>query len=223
MLDLTAIRAEKARRAQNRIESYFPDSGPFRRELYPKHLEFFAAGKEYNERLLMAANRVGKSDAGAYETTLHLTGNYPHWWEGKRFTSPVKAWACSDTNKTAREVLQEKLYGPLSAPGTGMIPAAAIVHRTSKAGLAESIDTIYVKHASGGTSSVQIKSYQEGRESFQGAAIHCGWMDETPGQSIYAEVLLRTMTTDGIVFVTMTPLLGLDELVLSFMPEGMPS
>jgi phage terminase large subunit-like protein len=170
----------------------------------------------------MAANRVGKSDAGAYETVCHLTGSYPHWWEGKRFGRPIKAWACSDTNKTAAAVLQDKLLGPLSAPGTGFIPAAAIVHRTSKAGLAEAIDTVYVKHAAGGHSSVQIKSYQEGRESFQGAAIDFVWLDESPGMSIYAECLLRTMTCDGQVIVTMTPLGGLDELVLSFLPEGLP-
>jgi len=223
MLDLERIRAEKARRAQNKIANYFKDDGPFRRELYPKHIEHFAAGAEYNERLFMAANRVGKSDAGAYETTLHLTGEYPHWWVGKRFDHPIKAWAASDTNKTAREVVQEKLLGPLSAPGTGFIPAASIVHRTSKAGIAESVETIYTKHISGGTSSVMIKSYQEGRESFQGAAIDFAWLDETPGISIYAETLLRLLTTGGHVVVTMTPLLGLDELVLSFLPEGLPS
>ena len=186
-------------------------------------MEFFAAGAEYNERMLMAANRVGKTDAGAYEMTCHLTGEYPHWWEGKRFTRAIKAWACSDTNRTAKEVLQEKLLGPLSAPGTGFIPAAAITHRTSKAGLSEAVDTIYVKHAAGGTSSVQIKSYLEGRESFQGAAMDFIWLDETCGIGIYAECLLRTLTTDGQVIVTMTPLLGLDELVLSFLPEGLPN
>jgi phage terminase large subunit-like protein len=190
--------------------------------LYPKHLEHFKAGAEYNERLLMAGNRCGKTDAGVYETVLHLTGNYPHWWEGKRFDRAIKAWACSDTNKTAKEVLQDKLLGPLSAPGTGFIPAAAIVHRTSKAGLAEAVDTIYVKHVSGGSSSVQIKSYQEGRESFQGAAIDFVHLDETPGIAIYAECLLRTLTTGGHLVITMTPLAGLDELVLSFLPEGLP-
>ena len=223
LLDLEAIQREEKRRAQTKIASYFPDLGPLRRELYPKHLEFFAAGAEYNERLFMAANRVGKSDAGAYETTLHLTGDYPAWWVGKRFNKAIKAWACSDTNKTSREVVQEKLLGPLSAVGTGFIPATALVHRTSKAGVAEAVETIYVRHVTGGTSSVQIKSYQEGRESFQGAAIDFAWLDETPGISIYSEVLLRLLTTSGSLAVTMTPILGLDELTLSFLPEGLPS
>jgi hypothetical protein len=33
----------------------------------------------------MAANRVGKTVVGAYETTVHMTGEYPAWWEGRRF------------------------------------------------------------------------------------------------------------------------------------------
>lgn len=179
-------------------------------------------GSPHRERCFMAGNRVGKTDAGVYETTLHLTGMYPDWWTGKRFTRPVKAWAASDTNKTVRSNLQEKFYGPLRAPGTGMIPGDQIVHRTTKQGIAEALDVIYVQHASGGTSSLQLKSYQEGRESFQGDAIHFILLDEEPSQAIYAEALLRTMTTDGQIALTMTPLLGLSEVVLSFLPNGLP-
>ena len=168
-------------------------------------------------------HNCGKTDAGAYETTLHLMGEYPHWWVGKRFDRPIKSWAASDTSRTIREVVQEKLLGPLNNVGSGMIPGAKIVHRTTKQGIAEAIDTIYVRHVSGGISSVQLKSYQEGRESFQGAAIDFVWLDESPGISIFAESLLRTMTCDGAVIITLTPLLGLDELVLSFLPEGLPN
>ena len=73
------------------------------RELYQKHLEFFRAGRAYRERCFMAANRVGKTEgAGGYELTCHLTGYYPHWWEGRRFTGPVRAWAAGKTNETTR-------------------------------------------------------------------------------------------------------------------------
>lgn len=162
------------------------------------------------------------TDAGVYEVTLHLTGMYPDWWTGKRFTRPVKSWAASDTNKTVRSNLQEKFYGPLRAPGTGMIPGDLLTHRTTKQGIAEAIDTIYVQHVSGGISSLTLKSYQEGRESFQGDAIHFILLDEEPSQAIYAEALLRTMTTDGQIALTMTPLMGLSEVVLSFLPNGLP-
>lgn len=70
--------AEMRRRALPRkMDDYFLDEGPFRRALYPKHIEFFAAGARFKERLFMAANRVGKSDAGAFEVTCHATGIYP--------------------------------------------------------------------------------------------------------------------------------------------------
>src|SRR5690349_12204088 len=91
---------EQAIRIQqrNKIRNYYRDDGPLRRELYQKHVEFFAAGAKHNERLAIAANRVGKSEGiGAYETTLHLTGLYPDWWPGRRFDHPVDWWAAGKT------------------------------------------------------------------------------------------------------------------------------
>src|SRR5258706_11323160 len=93
--DLARIHREADRRvardeSRRKLWSYYPDSGPLRRELYPKHLQFFAAGALHRERLFMAANRVGKTEGvGGYETTLHLTGVYPPWWEGRRFERPI--------------------------------------------------------------------------------------------------------------------------------------
>src|SRR5437868_15546895 len=103
------------------IESYFPASGPLRRELYVKHMEFFRAGADYRERAFIAANRVGKTLSGSYEMSCHLTGEYPDWWEGRRFTQPVMAWAAGDSSKTTRDIIQLALYGPVHDPGTGII------------------------------------------------------------------------------------------------------
>jgi hypothetical protein len=62
------IEAELRYRAAHKLDSSYPETGPLRRELYPKHLEFFEAGARYNERLFLAANRVGKTEGvGAYE------------------------------------------------------------------------------------------------------------------------------------------------------------
>ena len=104
-ITLEAVERMERWRARNRIRRFYPDEGPLRRELYPKHLAFFAAGAEHRERLMMAANRVGKTEGvGAYEVTCHLTGIYPAWWTGKRFRKPVKIWAAGDTSKTVREI-----------------------------------------------------------------------------------------------------------------------
>ena len=69
------LRQEKVRRVSTRrFDLFYPDTGPIRRDLYQKHLEFFRAGAKYRERCFMAANRVGKTEgAGGYELTCHLT------------------------------------------------------------------------------------------------------------------------------------------------------
>ena len=117
------IEAEKTRRARNRISSFYPDTGPLRRELYPKHLAYFTAGAEHRERAFISANRIGKTEGvGGYEVSCHMTGNYSDWWVGRRFEKAVKVWACGDTSKTVRDILQEKMLGPINRLGTGMIP-----------------------------------------------------------------------------------------------------
>ena len=72
------ILAELEYRATHRIESFYPETGPLRRELYRMHMDFFEAGARHNERLFLGGNRVGKSEGvGAYECVLHLTGRTP--------------------------------------------------------------------------------------------------------------------------------------------------
>ena len=59
---LDAIAAEEeAKRKGNMMSAYFPDTGPYRRELYPKHWAFFAAGAIHRERLFLAGDRIGKT------------------------------------------------------------------------------------------------------------------------------------------------------------------
>jgi phage terminase large subunit-like protein len=190
---LIVLLQEKARRVSGRkIDRFFPDTGPLRRELYPKHIAFFAAGKDERIRNAIAANRVGKTEGmGAYEMTCHLTGEYPKWWKGRRFATPVEALAAGDTSETVRDILQLKMVGPDGAFGTGMIPA----------------------DPTGKWSRLRFRSYDQGREAFQGFELHVVWCDEEPPLEIFSELLTRTMTTDGIVFGTFTPLKGLTPLI----------
>lgn len=225
-LELLKLLEEKKRRsARNRIKTLYPDDGPHRRELYSKHTEFFAAGGEFNERALLGGNRSGKTLAGAYEMTCHLTGKYPRWWRGKRFEDPVEAWCAGDTARTVRDILQKELLGPpgdAAAEGTGMIPGDLILSTSVKHGLADCVEAVRVKHV-GGTSNLHFKSYDQGRQAFQGTSQHVVWPDEECPIEIYTECLLRTMTTNGVVFMTATPLLGLTALMLSFLPELQPT
>lgn len=190
---------------------------------YPKQKEFHAAGFAHRQRLLMAGNQVGKTFCGAAEAAMHLTGLYPEWWEGRRFEREVRMWAGSKTAEVARDTVQRLLVGPprdASAWGTGLIPAARLLDRSRKAGTANTLDGVTVAHASGGKSSLGFKSYDQGREKWQGETLDLVWFDEEPPYDIYLEGLTRTNASRGMVYLTFTPLLGLSDVVELFLePE----
>ena len=208
-----------------KINKYYPSTGPLRRELYDKHMQFFAAGSEHRQRCILAANRIGKTEGiGGYETTLHLTGIYPDWWTGRRFAKPINAVAAGTTAKTTREIIQEKLLGPIHDMGTGLIPHHLIGRTTPKAGIPDAIEMAEVEHSAGGFSRLYFKSYEQGRECFEGTERDLIWLDEEPPMEIYTECLMRTMTTDGLILCTFTPLKGLSDVVQMFIgDDGLPS
>ena len=172
----------------------------------------------------MAANRVGKTlGVGGYEATLHLTGLYPEWWPGRRFDHPIEAWVAGDTLTTTRDIVQSTLLGPIGEIGIGLIPKAAIDgDPVMKSGVPGAVDFMRVKHTSGGSSLLGFKSYDQGRKTFQGTAKHLVWLDEEPPRAVYDECMVRLATTRGLMLCTFTPLLGLSEVALMFMPSLAP-
>jgi phage terminase large subunit-like protein len=236
--DLPLTAAEAVREPGN-FDTYFPDTGPLRRELYPKSLQFFAAGVRYRERLFLAANRSGKTVTAAYEVTAHVTGLYPAWWPGRVLPDPSDCWAAGDTRETTRDIIQNELFGPRGdiRRGTysGMVPGHLVLDRTLMPGVADCLDTVWIQHTRekqhGGpmTSTIQFKSYVQGRMAFQGTTKKIIWLDEEPpeGESaetttggvpsgngdIYTECLLRTATNEGMIISTFTPLRGLTPFI----------
>lgn len=214
---------ERARRAiddRRKILRYFPDTGDLRRELYPRHVSFFRAGAIYRSRLFRAANRIGKTQAAAYETACHLMGVYPPWWEGYRFEdAPIEAWTANISWEKVRDVNQAELCGNPERPealGTGMLPAERIVRHNYSGHTKNGMDTLAVRHVSGGTSLLQFKAYTQGRESFESNAKHLVWLDEECPEDIYTACEIRTMTTNGVILLTYTPVLGLTALTELF-------
>jgi phage terminase large subunit-like protein len=214
------IEDELERRAKNKLFSWFPDGGELRRELYVKHMEVLAATADHNEVLFMSANRVGKTIVGAYATAVWATGRYPHWWVGKRFDGPVVCWALNKTNVNVRDINQVELLGPLGQLGKGMIPGEDIIHVKPKPSVPDGLEIAYIRHISGGQSTIFFKSYDQGREKFQGTSIHVIWPDEEIPDDIYGECLLRTMTTEGVVFCTYTPIQGLTPVTVDFLTHS---
>jgi phage terminase large subunit-like protein len=213
-----AFDAERQRR-RSPFLTMFPDTGPFGREFYAKHIEFFRSGAQYNQRLFMAANRVGKTVAGALETACHLTGRYPSWWEGRRFERATDGWACGTTSQTTRDVVESVLLGKSSNPG--MIPKEAILRTAAGRSVSGSVETVWVQHVSGKDSKLGFKTYEQGRRSFEGEAKDFIWCDEEPPMDVYMEMLYRLLTTKGLAWTTFTPLLGMSEMVTQFLePES---
>jgi phage terminase large subunit-like protein len=239
--DLEAFHAaleEALRRRNQRLFSrLYPDEDTpqpdgsiiYARHKYARHMEFFEAGATYRERCFMAANRVGKTfGAGGFEMAAHLTGRYPDWWPGRRFVRPIRAWAAGKTNETTRDIVQATLLGEIATAGgrkgfngAGVVPGDALGPVTWKQGVSDLADTIKVRHVSGGWSTLGLKSYQQGRGSFEGTAVHAIWLDEEPPLDVYGECLIRTATTNGLVLLTFTPLEGMSATVMQFMPKEM--
>lgn len=198
------------------IHKWFVPGTPFGIENCPKHRAFFAAGAKYNERMFLAGNRCGKSIAGAFEAACHATGIYPDWWEGRRFDRPTHGWAAGSTARATRDTAQKELLGPIGAWGTGMIPKDKLGKFWALAGVPQGVDMIQVQHISGGWSTIGFKNYEQPLAAFFGTALDWVWPDEECPQEHYNEMLIRTMTTNGIVFTTFTPLKGLTPMVVRF-------
>jgi phage terminase large subunit-like protein len=197
---------------------------------YAKQREFHKAGAQFSERLLMAANQVGKTVAGGAEWAMHLTGRYPDWWEGAEFKKPPTLWAAGVTSETTRDNPQRILVGPPAKEeewGTGFIPAECIVSRTRAMGVPNLLDSVVVRWGGGGDvqageSVLSFKSYEKGREKWQGPTIDGVWDDEEPPPDIYAEGLTRTNNGQLGQFnlLTFTPLQGISEVVRRFVMPG---
>lgn len=200
-----ALTQEKShRQVTNRLKSYAP---------YEKQRAFHKYGATCKQRLLRAGNQQGKTYSGAMEMAMHLTGQYPDWWDGRRFDHPVDAWAACDTGETTRDNPQRALMGPIGDWGTGAIPLSCLIEAKRGQGVADLLDIVLVRHASGGTSKLGFKRYDQGRQAWQGPAKHVIWCDEEPPDVIYNEALARLIATGGMIYTTFTPLLGLSNIV----------
>lgn len=211
-LELAHERLRRAR--ENRLSLYKP---------YKKQTLFHEAGLKHGERVFMAGNQVGKTTAGAAEWAIHLTGHYPKGWEGRKFNRPVRFWAAGVTSQSTRDNPQRTLIGPPSdemAWGTGTVPKLCLLDWSRARGIANAIDTVKIRHASGGISTLSFKSYEMGRVKWQGETLDGVWFDEEPPLDIYTEGLTRTQARGLFSILTFTPLQGASDVVRLFLNEA---
>lgn len=176
----------------------------------------------------MAANQVGKTLSAGAEVAMHLTGRYPDWWAGYVYTKPPPWWVAGVTSESTRDNPQRILLGRGANWGTGMVPKDALLADPAlRRGVVGAVDHFECRWGGGGdvssgTSVCAFKSYDQGREKFQGETLGGIWFDEEPDEDIYTEGLTRTNVGLMPVMMTFTPLLGMSNVVKRFLIDKPP-
>lgn len=216
------LAAEELHQRYNARETmYLP--GEFGIEKYPRHRLIFEDGAKYRHRCFMGGNGTGKSfGVGGYELMLHLTGDYPTWWNGITYDHPIKIWCCGDTRETVRNIMQLILLGDFAkegseALGTGLIPRKCITKVKTVPNTNNSADFALIKHRKGWINHLSFKSYDQGRKAFQGTSVHLILLDEEPPHAIFLECAQRGRGVDGRILMTFTPLSGFTDVVEQFL------
>jgi phage terminase large subunit-like protein len=157
------------------------------------------------------------------EVSFHLTGEYPVWWEGRKFVTPPRVWVGGPNSEHVRDNAQRLLFGTAEEEGTGAVPGHAIAKIERSRGIKNAIDYALVRHRSGGLSYVNFKSYDQETDAWSGDTLSFLWYDEEPPLDKFLEGLTRTNTGDngrpGMIFLTLTPLLGMTKVARRFHPR----
>lgn len=143
-------------------------------------------------RALFWGNRVGKSQWGAQEVVKYALGEH----EYREIVPPVHIWCACPSYDAQRETTQLKIESYL--------PDDSIA------------DITYVKKNTWGEirlkngSIIAFKSYEQGREKFQGVGKRLIWFDEEPPLDIWEECFVRQEAGVQLdIILTMTAVKGM--------------
>lgn len=164
------------------------------------------------------------------ELPFHLTGEYPDWWQGRRWNRPIVAWVGSTDWATNVEGCQMRLVGDIGRGLAGQaswddvnsqwvpsgLPKDRIERMVRHGQVANALTDVTVRHKSGGISRVRFIAYSKGREALQAGKIDIACMDEEPPEDVATELMARTMDSNGMSILTFTPLKGLSAVVQRF-------
>jgi phage terminase large subunit-like protein len=151
-----------------------------------------AASKKFKKkgRVALGANRIGKSEQGAYESVLAVIGKHPF----REFPENGKAWIVGLDNPMIRDI-DRPLF-------ESFLPER-FKYKFYKQ------DNLWEIKGEGREWIVYFKSTEMGREKFQGAQIDFCWIDEEPKKiEIWTEIETRLVDRAGIWWMTATPVNG---------------
>lgn len=150
--------------------------------------------------MINGGNRAGKTDLGAQWAVAHALGrSHPHvqaWLDANGLDGrqiqpgPGVVWAVSLTFPDSRRYVRDKL--------DRYLPAGTTRRNWTAENEAEAVLP--------GGGKIVCKAWAQGREGFQGDAIHGVWCDEEPGdESAWNELLMRLADYDARSLITFTP------------------
>lgn len=143
-------------------------------------------------RALFWGNRVGKTEWGGQETAEYATLHHEH----RELRPPFEIWSACPSFDVQEHTTQQKLLR--------YIPAQDIQHIEYLRG--RIIKKILLKNGV----TILFKSYEQGREKFQGAGVRLIWFDEEPPQDIWDECFVRVEAGQQLdVILTMTAIKGM--------------
>lgn len=196
----------------------------FNKRAYPWQREVANASNGHRIISAISGNRVGKTYTICAIVAMHLTGNYPRWYTGKKFDKPIKAYFAGVDSAHNRGVPQQYLLGTSNRNataeiGTGLVARDLLIPETFILERKGAIEGFGVRHKSGGISTFNFKSYSQGADATQGFDAHLVVVDEQPPDEFFSELVKRTMVTDqgsGLVYCGFTPLKGITPLIEKF-------
>lgn len=173
---------------------------------YPVFEEFHKLGKEASIRLLLAANRIGKTYSCLAEFAMHATATYPDHWQGYKYTKKnMTMWVGGLTGFEAED-LSRRLF-----EGSGQDPA--FIHKSLVLYSNRKDRRYKIKNAHGGITNIAIKTYG-GREqqnelsTWKASKVDCILLDEQPTLSVFSECCMRIMNTSpddhGMIIIAAT-------------------
>ncbi|MCE5185036.1 MAG: terminase family protein [Planctomycetaceae bacterium] len=151
---------------------------------------FMMAAGNYKGRVALGANRIGKSEQGAYECALAVTGQHP----ARQFPESGVGWIIGLDNPMIRDI---------DRPMFERYLPSRFKTRFYKN------DNIWICHGDGREWKIVFKSTEMGPEKFQGAKVSWAWVDEEPKRvELFSEMEARLVDLAGIWWVTATPVRG---------------
>lgn len=143
-------------------------------------------------RSLFWGNRVGKTEWGGQETAEYGTLHHPY----RKLKAPFEIWCACPSFDVQEHTTQQKLLR--------YIPEDEIKRIEYLRG------RILKKMELKNGVTILFKSYEQGREKFQGAGVRLIWFDEEPPKDIWEECFVRVEAGQQLdVILTMTAIKGM--------------